>query len=82
MGRPPSPKKTQQGETSDRRDDPQEHGHIIPDPNTSHMKVDFPRWKKETRLVGARAKHYFRFYRTADDTMVEIAAIHLVGDSI
>ncbi|RRT36873.1 hypothetical protein B296_00053324 [Ensete ventricosum] len=46
MGRPPSPKKLQQGETSDWRDDPQEHDNIIPDPNTSRMKVDFPRWEK------------------------------------
>ncbi|RWW26386.1 hypothetical protein BHE74_00002251 [Ensete ventricosum] len=46
MGRPPSPKKSQQGETSYQRDDPQEHGHIIFNPNTSCMKVDFPRWEE------------------------------------
>ncbi|RZS19214.1 hypothetical protein BHM03_00051586 [Ensete ventricosum] len=83
MGRPLSPKKSQQGETSDRRDDPQEHGHIVPDPNTSRIKVDFPRWDEED-LVGwiTRAERYFLFYRTVDATRVEIAAIHLEGDAI
>ncbi|RZS21516.1 hypothetical protein BHM03_00054169 [Ensete ventricosum] len=83
MGRPPSPKKSQQGETSDQRDDPREHGHIISDPNNSRMKVDFPRWEKEDPIGWiARVDRYFRFYRTADATRVEIAVIHLEGDAI
>ncbi|RWW74011.1 hypothetical protein BHE74_00018072 [Ensete ventricosum] len=71
-----SPRKSQQGETSDRRDDPQEHGHIIYDPNNPCTKVDFPRWK-EGDPIGwiSHAKRYFRFYRTADATRVEIATI-------
>ncbi|RWW02960.1 hypothetical protein GW17_00033926 [Ensete ventricosum] len=81
--RPLSPKKSQQGETSDRRDDPQEHGHIISNPNTSRMKVDFPRWE-EGDSIGwiTRAERYFRFSQTVDATRVEIATIHLEGDAI
>ncbi|RWW53735.1 hypothetical protein BHE74_00039749 [Ensete ventricosum] len=83
MGQPPSPKKLQQGETSDRRDDPQEHGNIIPDPNTSRMKVDFPRREKGDPIGWiTRAERYFQFYRTADATRMEIVAIHLEGDAI
>ncbi|RWW03514.1 hypothetical protein GW17_00033324 [Ensete ventricosum] len=47
------------------------------------MKVDFLRWE-EGDPIGwlSRAEHYFRFYRTADATRVEIAGIHLDGDAI
>ncbi|RWW40341.1 hypothetical protein BHE74_00054249 [Ensete ventricosum] len=69
IGRLLSPRKSQHGETSDRRDDPQEHGHITFDLNNSRMKVDFPRWE-EGHPIGwiLRAERYFRFYRTADAT--------------
>ncbi|RZR88487.1 hypothetical protein BHM03_00016086 [Ensete ventricosum] len=78
IGRLSNPRKSQHGETSDRRDDPQEHGHITSDLNNPHMRVDFPRWK-EGDPIGwiSRAERYFWFYRTADATRVEIAAIHL-----
>ncbi|RWW85522.1 hypothetical protein BHE74_00005788 [Ensete ventricosum] len=83
MGQPPSPKKSQLGETLDRRDNPQEYDHIIPEPNTLRMKVDFPRWEEgdPIRLI-AHAERYFQFYRTADATRVEITTIHLEGDAI
>ncbi|RWV80219.1 hypothetical protein GW17_00058549 [Ensete ventricosum] len=83
IGRPSSPRKSQHGETSDRQKNPQEHGHITSDLNNPCMKVDFPRWE-EAYPIGwiSRAEHYFRFYRTADATQVEIAAIHLEGDAI
>ncbi|RWW02916.1 hypothetical protein BHE74_00043577 [Ensete ventricosum] len=83
IGRPSSPRKPQHGETSDRRDDPQEHGHITSNLNNPCMKVDFPRWE-EGDPIGwiSRAERHFRFYRTADATRVEIAAIHLEGDAI
>ncbi|RZR91731.1 hypothetical protein BHM03_00019908 [Ensete ventricosum] len=47
------------------------------------MKVDFPKWE-EGDLIGwiSRAERYVRFYRIADATRVEIAAIHLKGDFI
>ncbi|RRT71478.1 hypothetical protein B296_00002230 [Ensete ventricosum] len=79
MGRPPSPKKLQQGETSDWRDDPREHDNIIPDPNTSYMKVDFPRWEGD--LIGwiACAECYFWFYRTVDATRVKMLFSGLIG---
>ncbi|RWW63665.1 hypothetical protein BHE74_00029142 [Ensete ventricosum] len=70
-------------ETSDQRDDPQEHGHITSDLNNPCMKVDFPRWE-EGDPIGwiSRTERYFRFYRIADATRVEIATIHLEGDVI
>ncbi|RWW50723.1 hypothetical protein BHE74_00042996 [Ensete ventricosum] len=83
IGRLSNPRKSQHGETSDRRDNPQEHGHITSDLNNQCMKVDFPRWE-EGDSIGwiSRAERYFLFYRTADATRVEIAAIHLEGDVI
>ncbi|RWV86718.1 hypothetical protein GW17_00051355 [Ensete ventricosum] len=82
IGRPSSPRKSQHEETSDRRDDPQEHRHIIHDQNNPHMKVDFPRWEGDPIRWISRVKRYFRFYRTANATRVEIATIHLEGDTI
>ncbi|RRT83960.1 hypothetical protein B296_00012772 [Ensete ventricosum] len=83
IGRLSNPRKSQHEETSDRRDDPQEHGHIISDLNNPCMKVDFPRWEEGDLIRWiSRAERYFRFYRTADATRVEIAAIHLEGDVI
>ena len=48
LGRPPSPKKSHQGESSNQsnhaqRDDFQEMGGSMIDPNYSRMRVDFPR---------------------------------------
>ncbi|RWV94507.1 hypothetical protein GW17_00042952 [Ensete ventricosum] len=83
IGRPSSPRKSQHRETSDRRDNPQEHGHNTSDLNNLYMKVDFPRWE-EGDSIGwiSCVERYFRFYRTADATRVEIAAINLEGDDI
>ncbi|RWW78938.1 hypothetical protein BHE74_00012805 [Ensete ventricosum] len=83
IGRPSSPRKSQHGETSDRQDDPQEHDHITSDLNNPCMKVDFLRWE-EGDPIGwiSHTECYFRFYRTADATRMEIAAIHLEGDAI
>ncbi|RWW78234.1 hypothetical protein BHE74_00013547 [Ensete ventricosum] len=47
------------------------------------MKVDFPRGEEgDLNRWISRAERYFRFYRIADATWVEIAAIHLEGDAI
>ncbi|RRT38032.1 hypothetical protein B296_00011107 [Ensete ventricosum] len=83
IGQLSNPRKSQHRKTLDLRDDPQEHGHITSDLNNPCMKVDFPRWK-EGDSIGwiSHAERYFRFYRTADATQVEIAAIHLKGDAI
>ncbi|RZR94080.1 hypothetical protein BHM03_00022700 [Ensete ventricosum] len=83
IGRLSNPRKSQHEETSDRRDDPKKYGHITSDLNNPCMKVDFPRWEERDRIQWIlRAEHYFRFYRTADATRVEIATIHLEGDAI
>ncbi|RRT31552.1 hypothetical protein B296_00032932 [Ensete ventricosum] len=78
IGRPSSQRKSHHGETSDQRDDPQEHRHITSDPNNPCMRVDFPIWD-EGDPIGwiSRAEYYFRFYRIADATWLEIAAIYL-----
>ncbi|RWW68757.1 hypothetical protein BHE74_00023688 [Ensete ventricosum] len=83
IGRLSNPRKSQHGETSDRRDDPQEHGHVTSDLNNPCMEVEFPRWE-EGDPIGwiSRTEHYFWFYRTADAIWVEIVAIHLEGDAI
>ncbi|RWV77982.1 hypothetical protein BHE74_00057750 [Ensete ventricosum] len=78
-----NPRKSQHGETSYQRDDPQEHGHITSDLNNPCMKVDFPRWEEDDSIGWIlRTERYFWFYRTADATRVEIVAIHLEGDAI
>ncbi|RZR95086.1 hypothetical protein BHM03_00023893 [Ensete ventricosum] len=82
IGRPSSPRKSHIGETSDRRDNPQDHGHITYDLNNPRMKVDFPRCEGDPIEWISHAERYFRFYRTADAAWVEIAAIHLEGDAI
>ncbi|RRT42115.1 hypothetical protein B296_00011238 [Ensete ventricosum] len=82
IGRLSNLRKSQRGETSDRQDDPQKHGHITSDCNNPQMKVDFPRWEGDPIEWISRAYRYFRFYRTADATRVEIATIHLEGDAI
>ncbi|RZS22500.1 hypothetical protein BHM03_00055301 [Ensete ventricosum] len=47
------------------------------------MKVDFPRWEEGDSIRWIlRSERYFRFYRTANATRVEIAAIHLEGNAI
>ena len=88
LGRPPSPKKSHQGESSNqshqaRRDDFQERGGFMTNFNYPRMRVDFPRWE-EGDPIGwiSRAERYFRYHKTADASMVEIAAIHLEGDTI
>ena len=52
-------------------------------PNYPCMRVDFPRWE-EGDPIGwiSRAERYFRYHKTADVSMVKIAAIHLEGDAI
>ncbi|RRT42281.1 hypothetical protein B296_00013367 [Ensete ventricosum] len=83
IGRPSSPRKSHHGETSDRRDDLQEHGHITSCPDNPCMKVDFPRWEEGDPIKwNSCAERYFRFYQTIDATPVEITAIHLEGDAI
>ncbi|RZS14721.1 hypothetical protein BHM03_00046453 [Ensete ventricosum] len=69
--------------TLDRRDDPQEQGHIILDQNNPCIQVEFPRWEEGDSIRWiSRAERYFWFYRTADATWVEIATIHLKRDTI
>ncbi|RRT45959.1 hypothetical protein B296_00054776 [Ensete ventricosum] len=47
------------------------------------MMVDFPRWE-EGDPIGwlSRAERYFRYHRTSEAFMVDIATIHLEGDRL
>ncbi|RZR89467.1 hypothetical protein BHM03_00017177 [Ensete ventricosum] len=47
------------------------------------MRVDFPR-REEGDLTGwlSYSERYFRYYRTPEASMVDIAVIHLEGDTI
>ncbi|RZS19516.1 hypothetical protein BHM03_00051915 [Ensete ventricosum] len=47
------------------------------------MRVDFPRWEERdpTGWI-SRAEHYFRYYRTPEDSMVDTAVNHLERDAI
>ncbi|RWV96601.1 hypothetical protein GW17_00040674 [Ensete ventricosum] len=83
LGRPPSPKKSHQAESSDRRDDFQERGGSMTEPYNPRMRVDFPRWE-EGDPIGwiSCAERYFQYHKTANASMVEIVTIHLEGDVI
>ncbi|RZR83489.1 hypothetical protein BHM03_00010098 [Ensete ventricosum] len=82
LGRPPSLRRSHQGESSDRRENSQEKGGPMTDPPYPCMRVDFPRWKGDSTEWISRAKRYFRYHKTPDASMVDIAAIHLEGDAI
>ncbi|RZS00301.1 hypothetical protein BHM03_00029977 [Ensete ventricosum] len=83
LGRSPSPKKSHQGESSNRRENSQERGGSITDRYNPRMRVDFPRWE-EGDPIGwiSCAERYFRFHRIADASIMEITAIHVEGDVI
>ncbi|RZS16906.1 hypothetical protein BHM03_00048977 [Ensete ventricosum] len=46
------------------------------------MRVDFPRWEGDPVGWISRVERYFRYYRTSDDSMVDIVVIHLERDTI
>ncbi|RWW62276.1 hypothetical protein BHE74_00030599 [Ensete ventricosum] len=47
------------------------------------MRVDFPRWEdREPTGLLSHAERYFRYHRTPEASMVDLAAIHLEGDTI
>ena len=52
-------------------------------PNYPRMRVDFPRWE-EGESIGwiSCTERYFWYHKTADASMMKIAAIHLEGDVI
>ncbi|RZR74461.1 hypothetical protein BHM03_00037220 [Ensete ventricosum] len=83
LGRPPSPRRSQQGESSNHKEDFQEKGGPMTDPHYPRMRVDFPRWE-EGDPIGwiSCAERYFRYHKTLDTSMVDIAAIHLEGNTI
>ena len=88
LGRPLSLKKSYQGESfaqshQARRDEFQGRRDSMTDPNYQCMRVNFPRWE-EGDPIGwiSRVERYFQYHKTADVSMVKIAAIHLEGDDI
>ncbi|RWW18879.1 hypothetical protein GW17_00017105, partial [Ensete ventricosum] len=83
LGRPPGPRRYQQEESSDRRENPSERGEPTMDPPYPRMRVDFPRWEDEDPIGWiSRAERYFCYHKTSDASMVDITDIHLEGDAI
>ncbi|RZR84294.1 hypothetical protein BHM03_00011079 [Ensete ventricosum] len=83
LRRPSSSRRSQHEESSDYKEDFQERGGPMIDSHYPRMRVDFPRWE-EGDLIGciSRTEHYFRYHKTTDASMVDIATIHLEGDGI
>ncbi|RZR80798.1 hypothetical protein BHM03_00006887 [Ensete ventricosum] len=73
IGQPPNPTKSQQGESSEK---PPEREGCHSDICQPRMRVDFPRWEGDPAGWISRAECYFRYYRTSDDAMVEIARLN------
>ncbi|RRT59036.1 hypothetical protein B296_00015220 [Ensete ventricosum] len=82
LGRPLSPRRSQQGESSDFKEDFQERGGPMTDPHYPRMRVDFPRWEGNPIGLISQAEPYFRYHKTPDASMVDITATHLEGDAI
>ncbi|RWW33691.1 hypothetical protein GW17_00001579 [Ensete ventricosum] len=83
LGRPSSPRRSQHGESSDRKQNASKRGEHATDSLYPRMRIDFPRWE-DGHPTGwiSHAERYFRYHRTLDTSMVDIAAIHLEGDAI
>ncbi|RRT64912.1 hypothetical protein B296_00041476 [Ensete ventricosum] len=82
LGWPSSPRRSQQGESLDHKEDSQEKGESTTDPSYPRIRVDFPRWEGDPIGWISRAKCYFRYHKTPNASMVDIVAIHLEGDTI
>ncbi|RWW83957.1 hypothetical protein BHE74_00007486 [Ensete ventricosum] len=83
FGRRSSPRRSQQDESYNRREDSQEKGGPMTDPPYPRMRVDFPRWE-EACPIGwiSRVEYYFRYHKTSDTSIVDITAIQIEGDAI
>ncbi|RWW50789.1 hypothetical protein BHE74_00042917 [Ensete ventricosum] len=83
LARSPSPRRSQRGESSDRKENPPEKEEQATDSSYPRIKVDFPRCEDgdSTGWISP-AECYFRYHRTSEASMVDIVAIHLEGDAI
>ncbi|RRT73119.1 hypothetical protein B296_00009942 [Ensete ventricosum] len=79
IGQPPSPTKFQRGESSERP--PEKEGQPS-DMLQPCMRMDFPRWEGDPTGWISHTECYFHYYRTSDDSMVDIAVTHLEEDAI
>ncbi|RRT74654.1 hypothetical protein B296_00016726 [Ensete ventricosum] len=53
------------------------------DTRYTRMRMEFPKWEDGDLIDWiSHAKHFFRFYRTPEESKVEIASIQLEGDAI
>ncbi|RWV84885.1 hypothetical protein GW17_00053373, partial [Ensete ventricosum] len=78
LGRSPSPRRSQHDESSNYKKNPPKKEEQSMDSSCQRMRVDFPRWEDgdSTGWI-SRAEWYFRYYRTLEASMVDIAVIHL-----
>ncbi|RRT46410.1 hypothetical protein B296_00022440 [Ensete ventricosum] len=76
-----SPNKAQHGESSKgSRSEKYDHGQ---DTGYTRMRVEFPRWEDGDPIGWIScAEFFFNFYRTLEESKVEIASIQLEGDAI
>ncbi|RWW14044.1 hypothetical protein GW17_00022224 [Ensete ventricosum] len=83
LGGSPSPRRSQCGESSDRKENPPEEEEQVTNSSYSHIRVDFPRWEDgdPTGWISC-VERYFRYHRTLEASMVDIAAIHLGREDI
>ncbi|RRT38304.1 hypothetical protein B296_00049966 [Ensete ventricosum] len=83
LGRSPSPRRSQCGESSDRKENPPEEEEQVTNSSYSRIRVDFPRWEDgdPTGWISC-VERYFRYHRTLEASMVDIAAIHLGREDI
>ncbi|RWW71247.1 hypothetical protein BHE74_00021025 [Ensete ventricosum] len=83
LGRSPSMMKSQQGESPDQKENPLEKNEQVTDSSCLHTRVDFPQWEDED-LTGwiSRAERCFRYHRTPEASMVDVAIIHLGREAI
>ncbi|RWV97000.1 hypothetical protein GW17_00040243 [Ensete ventricosum] len=78
LGRSPSSRRSQCGENSDHIENPPEKEEQATDSSYPCIRVEFPRWEDgdPTGWI-SRVEQYFRYHRTPEASMVDIAAIHL-----
>ncbi|RRT56773.1 hypothetical protein B296_00022149 [Ensete ventricosum] len=84
LGRSPSPRRSQRGESSNQKENPPEKAEQATDSSYPCTRVDFPRWEEDGDPTGwvSLVGRYFRYHRTPEASMVDVVAIHLRREAI
>ncbi|RRT59112.1 hypothetical protein B296_00038775 [Ensete ventricosum] len=83
LGRSPSPRRSQHGESFDHKENPSGKEDTTTNSPYPRTRVDFPLWEDgdPTEWISC-AERYFCYHKTPEASMVDIAAIHLEGEAI